>query len=144
MDEPQQENSRLCEQFAAFITQSNAQLQHEREQSEARLHHVSVYAEEQRRQLEARVKEWETLQTEVQQLRSDKQVLTNVITYLQREMRTQRCWLEDLRQQLVTQNQIIRMMSRSSRRASLTSPSLPLIHHEEPLQEQSQQAELNL
>lgn len=143
MDESQ-ENSRLCEQFAAYITHSNTQLQYERTQGETRLHHVSVYAEEQRRQLEERIKELERLQTEVQQLRSDKQILTNVITYLQREMRTQRCWLEDLRQQLVAQNQTISVLNRNSRETPHTIPSLSLIHCEKPLQEPEQKQQTDM
>ncbi|KAM3563257.1 hypothetical protein ARSEF4850_002414 [Beauveria asiatica] len=131
-------HGRLCEQFAAYITQSNAQLQRERTQSDERLRQVSVYAEDHRRQLDERRQEVERLQTEAQQLRSDNQILSNVITYLQREMRTQRCWLEDLRQQLVAQNQTICVPNQSPHQAPSTIPSLSLIHYEPPLQEQSQ------
>lgn len=138
-------HGRLCEQFAAYITQSNTQLQcersllqRERTQCDERLRQVSVYAEDQRRQLDEQRQVVERLQTESQQLRNDNQILTNVITYLQREMRTQRSWLEDLRQQLGTQNQVMGLSNRNSHQAPPTIPSLSLIHYEPPLQEHSQ------
>ncbi|KAH8713577.1 hypothetical protein HC256_006708 [Beauveria bassiana] len=141
-------HGRLCEQFAAYITQSSAQLQHERTQlqhertqSDERLRQVSLYAEDQRGQLEQRRQELERLQAEAQQLRSDNQILTNVITYLQREMRTQRCWLEDLRQQLVAQNQAMCVLNQSSYQAPPTVPSLSLIHYDPPLQARPQSSE---
>lgn len=138
-------HGRLCEQFAAYITQSNTQLQRERTllqrertQSDERLRQVSVYAEDHRRQLEEQRQEVERLQTEAQQLRNDNQILTNVITYLQREMATQRCWLEDLRQQQRAQNQATGLLNQSSHQAPPTIPSLSLIHYEPPLQEHTQ------
>lgn len=133
-------HGRLCEQFATYITQSNTQLQRERMHSDERLHQVSVYAEDQRRQLEEHRRNVEELRTEAQQLRSDNQILTNVITCLQREMKTQRCWLEDLRRQLGTQNHVAGMNQYSQQDSPLI-PSLSIIHYEPPLHEQLQQAD---
>ncbi|KAM3508947.1 hypothetical protein MY11210_006522 [Beauveria gryllotalpidicola] len=147
MDALHSAHGRLCEQFAAYVTQSNTQLQrerallqNERAQSDQRLRRVSVYAEDQRRQLEEQRKEMERLQTESQQLRHDNKSLTDVIRYLEREMRTRR-WLEDLGgQHLGAQDQAMGLSNPSSHQAPRTIPSLSRIHYEPPLQEQSQQA----